>query len=127
MLGTDIIDIDKLQAHLLTHRDQLETDDELLQNFCSNFSSEFLIKDDENILTKSVSKALTYDEPVEEAKVSEVKEVRQIEVVNEHIDEVRKLLGGKIDFSTKIQDVNDKNAEYFIQCQKHFGNSQCVF
>jgi len=31
-------------------------------------------------------------------------------------------LGGKIDFSTKSVDLNDQNAEYFIQVQKHFAN-----
>jgi hypothetical protein len=36
------------------------------------------------------------------------------------------MLGERIDFSTSTQSINDKNAEYFIQCRKHFGNGLCV-
>jgi len=32
-----------------------------------------------------------------------------------NFEAIKVKLGGKIDFSTKIVDVNDRNAEYFIQ------------
>ena len=32
-----------------------------------------------------------------------------------NLEEIKQKLGGKIEFSSKTQDLNDKNAEYFVQ------------
>ena len=36
-------------------------------------------------------------------------------------------MGGACDFSTPSSDINDRNAEYFIQASKHFGNGLVAF
>lgn len=54
------IDAEKLEAHLLANREQLENDEEMMRTFCRSFDA-FILPDDGSTLTKAVKPALAYD------------------------------------------------------------------